>query len=50
MPKQGIAFDDKGRIAQKYQNLIVIQWQGGVPVPVYPRELALANPVWPKKR
>jgi branched-chain amino acid transport system substrate-binding protein len=50
LAKQGIAFDDKGRIAQKYQNLIVIQWQGGVPVPVYPRELALAQPIWPKRK
>ncbi|TRZ49112.1 hypothetical protein D4S03_08790 [bacterium] len=50
MAKQGIAFDDRGRIAQKYQNLIVVQWQGGVPVPIYPRELALAKPMWPKKR
>jgi len=50
LPKQGIAFDETGRIAKKYQNLVVIQWQGGVPVPIYPRELALANPMWPKKK
>ena len=47
---QGIAFDEKGRIAKKYQNLLVIQWQGGVPVTVYPRGLALAKPIWPKKK
>ena len=47
---QGIAFDEKGRIAKKYQNLLVIQWQDGVPVTVYPRELALAKPIWPKKK
>ena len=46
LPKQGIAFDQNGRIAIKYQNLIVVQWQKGVPVTVYPPELALAKPVW----
>ncbi len=50
LPKQGIAFDETGRIAKKYQNLLVIQWQGGVPVTVYPSELALAKPVWPKRK
>ena len=48
--KQGIAFDEKGRIAKKYQNILVIQWQGGIPHTVYPPELALAKPVWPKKK
>jgi branched-chain amino acid transport system substrate-binding protein len=46
LPKQGIAFDQNGRIAKKYQNLIVVQWQKGIPVTVYPPELALAKPVW----
>jgi branched-chain amino acid transport system substrate-binding protein len=48
--KQGIAFDEKGRIAKKYQNILVIQWQSGIPLTVYPLELALAKPVWPKKK
>jgi branched-chain amino acid transport system substrate-binding protein len=48
--KQGMAFDEKGRIAKKYQNILVIQWQGGVPVTVYPPELALAKPLWPKTK
>ena len=48
--KQGIAFDEKGRIAKKYQNILVIQWQSGIPLTVYPPELALAKPVWPKKK
>jgi branched-chain amino acid transport system substrate-binding protein len=47
--KQGIAFDENGRIAKEYQNIIVIQWQGGVPVTVYPPELALAKPLWGSK-
>jgi branched-chain amino acid transport system substrate-binding protein len=48
--KQGMAFDEKGRIAKKYQNILVIQWQGGVPVTVYPPELSLAKPLWPKTK
>jgi branched-chain amino acid transport system substrate-binding protein len=48
--KQGVAFDEKGRIAKKYQNILVIQWQGGVPVTVYPPELALARSLWPKTK
>ena len=48
LPRQGIAFDNAGRIQKKYQNLLVVQWQKGVPVTVYPQELALAKPVWEK--
>jgi branched-chain amino acid transport system substrate-binding protein len=43
---QGMAFDEKGRIAKKYQNLVLIQWQKGSPHVVYPPELALAKPIW----
>ena len=49
LPKQGIAFDKNGRIAKKYQNLLVIQWQNGFPVTVYPTELALAKARWLSK-
>jgi len=45
-PKQGIAFDETGRIAKKYQGVMLVQWQGGVPKTVYPPELALAKPMW----
>jgi branched-chain amino acid transport system substrate-binding protein len=48
IPGQGMAFDETGRVAQKYQNALIIQWQGGTPVPVYPPNLALAKPVWGK--
>jgi branched-chain amino acid transport system substrate-binding protein len=48
LPRQGIAFDNTGRIQKKYQNLLVVQWQKGIPVTVYPQELALAKPVWEK--
>ena len=46
LAKQGIAFNENGRIAKKYQNILVIQWQSGVPVTVYPPELAVAKPLW----
>jgi len=49
LPKQGIAFDKNGRIDKKYQNILVIQWQDGVPVTVYPSKLALAKPKWVNK-
>jgi branched-chain amino acid transport system substrate-binding protein len=29
--------------------LTVIQWQSGVPVTIYPTELAVAAPIWPKR-
>jgi branched-chain amino acid transport system substrate-binding protein len=46
---QGMAFDESGRIAKKYQGILLVQWQGGKPVPVYPPSLALAKPVWGAK-
>jgi branched-chain amino acid transport system substrate-binding protein len=49
IPGQGMAFDDTGRIAMKYRNCLIVQWQGGKPVPVYPEHLALAKPVWGAK-
>jgi branched-chain amino acid transport system substrate-binding protein len=50
MMKQGIAFDKTGRIVEKYQELGLIQWQRGTPVMIYPPDLAVAKPVWPKKK
>src|SRR5690606_10871309 len=29
--------------------LAIIQWQNGVPLTVYPPEMAMAEPIWPKK-
>lgn len=29
--------------------LAIIQWQSGVPVTIYPPNLAMAKPIWPKK-
>ena len=46
--KQGLAFDKDNRIAPKYRGSLLIQWQGGKPVPVFPAELAVKDPIWPK--
>jgi branched-chain amino acid transport system substrate-binding protein len=42
-----IKFDDKGRRVDA--GLTIIQWQSGVPVTVFPPDLALAKAIWPKK-
>lgn len=47
---QGMAFDANGRKVKKYHDLLVIQWQNGVPRTVYPPNLALSKPIWVKKR
>jgi branched-chain amino acid transport system substrate-binding protein len=46
-PGGRIKFDDKGRRVDA--GLTIIQWQKGVPVTVYPPELAVAKPIWVKK-
>ena len=48
--KQGMAFDQNGRLAQKYQDTLIVQWQAGIPRAVYPPSLALAKPQWVFKR
>lgn len=40
-------FDEKGR--RVGAGLAIIQWQGGMPVTVYPPEMAVAKPIWPKR-
>jgi branched-chain amino acid transport system substrate-binding protein len=42
-----IKFDDKGRRIDA--GLTIIQWQNGVPNTVYPPDLQLAAPIWPKR-
>jgi branched-chain amino acid transport system substrate-binding protein len=42
-----LKFDEKGR--RVGAGVVVVQWQNGVPVTVYPSDLALAQPFWPKK-
>jgi len=46
-PGGRIQFDEKGRRVDA--GLTVIQWQSGVPVTIYPPELAVAAPFWPKR-
>ena len=41
-----LKFDEKGR--RVGAGVVIVQWQKGVPVTVYPDELALAKPFWPK--
>ena len=45
-PKQGVAFDESGRIASKYREITLVQWQGGIPKTVYPPQVAVAKPIW----
>ena len=45
-PGGRIRFDDAGHRIDA--SLLVIQWQKGVPVTVYPPEAAVAAPIWPK--
>lgn len=42
-----LKFDDKGR--RIGAGVVIVQWQSGVPVTVYPPQLALGAPLWPKK-
>lgn len=45
-PGGRVKFDDKGRRVDA--GLVIVQWQDGTPVTVYPSELAIAKPFWPK--
>lgn len=46
-PGGRIKFDDNGRRVDA--DIVVVQWQNGVPVTVYPEGSAMAKPIWPKK-
>jgi branched-chain amino acid transport system substrate-binding protein len=46
-PGGRIKFDDSGRRAEA--GIMIIQWQNGEPVSVYPPSIALGKPVWPKR-
>lgn len=41
-----LKFDDTGH--RENASLLIVQWQKGVPITVYPAKDALAAPVWPK--
>ena len=42
-----LKWDERGR--RVGAGLVIAQWQGGQPVPVYPPTIATAKPVWPGK-
>lgn len=46
-PGGRVKFDASGR--REGAGLLIVQWQNGVPVTVYPGKEAVAKPVWPKK-
>jgi branched-chain amino acid transport system substrate-binding protein len=46
-PGGQLKFDEKGR--RIGAGMVIVQWQDGVPVTVYPPALAQASPFWPKK-
>jgi branched-chain amino acid transport system substrate-binding protein len=45
-PGGTISFDDMGR--REGASLTIIQWQDGVPVTIFPEDLAVATPEWPE--
>jgi len=46
-PGGTISFDEMGR--REGASLTVIQWQDGVPVTIFPEDLAVAQPKWPSE-
>jgi branched-chain amino acid transport system substrate-binding protein len=46
-PGGQLKFDEKGR--RVGAGVTIVQWQNGVPVTVFPKEIALAEPFWPKR-
>ena len=47
-PGGRVKFDDKGR--RVGAELLIVQWQNGVPETVFPPSAAVAKPVWPAKQ
>lgn len=47
---QGLAFGPNGRIAMKYRNVMLAQWQDGTPQVIFPENLATAKPRWVFKK
>jgi branched-chain amino acid transport system substrate-binding protein len=46
LPGRRVKFDEKGRIVGA--DLVIVQWQDGKPVPIYPPAMAAAKAVWKK--
>ena len=47
-PGGRVKFDDKGR--RVGAELLIVQWQNGEPVTVFPAHVAVAKPFWPKQQ
>jgi branched-chain amino acid transport system substrate-binding protein len=47
-PGGQLKFEENGR--RVGAGLAIIQWQSGVPLTIYPEDLAMAKPLWPKKQ
>lgn len=47
---QGMAFEDNGRIAKKYWEVVLVQWQGGTPYTIFPPRHALSKAIWVLKK
>jgi len=46
-PGGRVKFDEAGRRVDA--DLVIVQWQDGVPVTVYPQGSAVAAPIWPRR-
>ena len=46
-PGGKLKFSDNGR--REGASLLIVQWQNGVPITVYPPKEAIAGPLWPKQ-
>ena len=46
-PGGRVQFDERGR--RVGASLVIVQWQGGVPVTVFPEDRAMAKPIWPTR-
>jgi len=46
-PGGRMKFDEQGRRVDA--DLVIVQWQNGVPLTVYPEASAVAKPIWPKQ-
>ena len=44
-PGHHLKFDAKGRRVDA--QLVIVQWQDGKPITVFPEDMAVAKPVWP---
>jgi branched-chain amino acid transport system substrate-binding protein len=45
-PGGRVKFDEKGR--RVGADVVIVQWQNGEPVTIYPTDSALGKPIWPK--